>query len=653
MKQSVALQLVQGSLPRFEAIGSRLAAATWPRCTTLRTPPLPFRTSRGGQRYRLLSAGKGSFAALRWMRKPSHHHAGSSASYYDSEIEAEINEAEKRVQHLRGAKRMVLRHLKDRNPDGLLRALSQVCADNKYLRLQRPATFTKILKLLDPEYFVEPYKHALDDLSPADLRLLGIRPLQTFFLDFVGHVQDIVTKRREAGHSLCVDDYRMLLNYARSAGNMQAADSAWDAMYKDGLMPDLMCYNYYLEAKCWSGAYEAAQRHKLRVITYNMIMRLGKERKKEFQGYTIGSPWGLKLQVVRLFDRMVRQGLFGDEMTFVLMMTAMGREGDVKGVKAILNKVWSLDVDKILAEDELSSEVAEIYPENSPLRPTPRLLFAIAHIFGTNNDIPTALRLVDHVSRQYSLPIPPNVWSQLLEWTFVLSVKRYGKRKTDGASAGQLPPSSVTSLWDTMTSEPYNIKPTMPMYNKYIANLSMRQMIAPVLGLMREAKPLVQDSYRAYRDVLHRSLTLLNRARETSNPHSRARAEVVTMQRELERARMRSSRDYNFLKRWVRLVLGNRRWNRKDRSWDRRGVPDAIEEWRPFLPAKARYHVLTGTVELDIKGARMSPRRWLRRLHAKAREARRKRHKKIKLAKRRRPVDWKVYSSLGRSHKAP
>lgn len=74
----------------------------------------------------------------------------------------------------------------------------------------------------------------------------------------------------------------MLLNCARSAGNMGAADSAWDAMYKDGLTEDLMCYNYYLEAKCWSGAYEAAQRHKLRVIPYNMFMRLGNERKKEF-----------------------------------------------------------------------------------------------------------------------------------------------------------------------------------------------------------------------------------------------------------------------------------------------------------------------------------------------------------------------------------
>lgn len=187
---------MQGSLPRFDATGFRLAAATWHLGTTLRAPPLPFRTPRAGQRYSLLLAGKGSFAASRSTRKPSHHHARSSASYRHSESTTETNKAEKRVPQIRGAKRMVLRHLKDRNPDRLLRALSQASEDNEYLRLLPPATFTEVLKLLDPEYFVEPYRHALDDLSLADLRLLGIRPLQTFVLDFVGRVKDIVTKRR-------------------------------------------------------------------------------------------------------------------------------------------------------------------------------------------------------------------------------------------------------------------------------------------------------------------------------------------------------------------------------------------------------------------------------------------------------------------------
>ena len=524
----------------------------------------------------------------------------------------------------------MMRHLREQDPDGLLRAFAEVSTDLNYIRSIPPETFTEILRLLDPEYFVEPYKNTLDDLSSASLRQLGIRPLQTFFADFVGHAQDIIWKRRQAGHDLGLEDYRMLLNCARSAGDVGTADAVWDALYKNGLKPDTTCYNYYLEAKCWSGHYDAAQRHKLRVIPHNMIKRMGKQRTKEFSGYQVGETWGLKLQIVRLFDRMIRQGLLGDETTFVLMMTAMGREGDLQGVKAILKKVWSVDVDNIMADEELPSEVVELYPKTSPLHPTGRLLFTIAHIFGTNNDIPTALRLVDHVARQYSLHIPREVWAQLLEWTFVLSRKRRGLRKTDGASLGQLPPASVASLWDTMTSEPYNIKPTMPMYNQYIANLNMRQMVKPTLRMMREGKQLFFTSHRDYRAALNLYVATLQYARKIGTRHSAPRARLLPLQRKLERARMRRARDYLFLKRWVRLLLGNRRWNDKQRSWDRRGMPDAIEEWRAFLPAKARYQVLTGTVEIDIKSNGMSTRRRLRQQRY-VRE----------LVARRRPVEWK------------
>ena len=201
-----------------------------------------------------------------------------------------------------------------------------------------------------------------------------------------------------------------------------------------------------METKLWAGAAEAAQRQKFRIITHNMVKRHGRDRTKAFRAYQVGKPFGLKLQIVLLFDRMIGHGLLGNETTFVLMMTAMGREGDMKGVQAILKKVWSIDAEKIVSDDDPSSEIAELYPEGSPLRPTNSLLFTVAHIFGSNNDIPAALSLVDHVSRQYSLRIPRKVWSHLLEWPFVLSRTRNGRRTTDGASLGQLPLASVGRL---------------------------------------------------------------------------------------------------------------------------------------------------------------------------------------------------------------
>lgn len=626
---------MQGSFLRLEALRSRLVSATCHRSCPPRLTPLRSRSVGEGRRYQQVLASNGSVTTSESLPKSSHRQAGLSDPDLHGPSTTKADQSEAEIGQ-RLARELVPIYLRENYPEGLLRAFSEASTNLEYVQSIPPSVFTEILQALHPGYFVEPYKDALEDLSSADLRTMGIRPVQTFFKDFVGQIQDIISKRRQAGKSLRMADFRMLLNCARYTGDAATADAIWYHLHKSKIKPDTACYNHYMEVKCWSGFWEAGQKHKLRVIPHNMAMRLPKKRREEFSGFQVGEPWGVKHLIVRLFDRMVREGMPGTERTFVVMMTAMGREGDLDGVKTILSKVWSVDVDKIMADDELPMEVVEVYPETSPLRPTSELLFAIAHIFGSNNDIPTALKLVDHFSRQYLLRIHRNVWSQLLEWTFVLSRPRDGRRKTDGASQGQLPLASVGSLWETMISEPYNVEPTMPMYNKYIANLNMRQSIKLTLRLMREAKPLLQDSYRAYRKALNNSLDALEQARMMGDEHSGAQACLVQVQRKLERARMRRARDYNYLKRWVRLLLGNRRWNNQTRSWDHRGMPDAIEEWRPFLPATARYDILTGTVELEITSKARSMRRIVRR----------RRHLLV-LRMRCGPVDWKWKWSSG------
>lgn len=116
------------------------------------------------------------------------------------------------------------------------------------------------------------------------------------------------------------------------------------------------------------------------------------------------------------------------------------------------------------------------------------------------------------------------------------------------------------------------------MYNKYIVNLVRRQNLLESLRLMREAKALVQDSYRYYRTALNASLTALELARTIGNEHSTAQASLFGLQRMLERARVRRARNYNYVKRWVRLLLDGRRWNYKTRSYHR-DIPNVIEEW--------------------------------------------------------------------------
>ncbi|KAI7560298.1 hypothetical protein KC317_g9815, partial [Hortaea werneckii] len=158
------------------------------------------------------------------------------------------------------------------------------------------------------------------------------------------------------------------------------------------------------------------------------------------------------------------------------------------------------------------------YPSTSPLHPTPSLLTTLAHAYGINNAIPTALKVIDHFSRCYALSIPHATWSELLEWTFVLSVPRTGqKAHHDGTRAGQLPLSAVGDLWETMTGgttttmkadgegeverKGYNVQPDMRMYDYLVKNLVLRDMGPEILDRMREGRDLYLRSRKAAKEA--------------------------------------------------------------------------------------------------------------------------------------------------------
>lgn len=163
------------------------------------------------------------------------------------------------------------------------------------------------------------------------------------------------------------------------------------------------------------------------------------------------------------FKELVAQGLAGDEVTFTNLMTAMGRENDIAGAKSILKSVYNVDVDLLLAIDEEELETPTFYEEDSPLRPSSRLLFTVAHVFGSNNEIAIAFKLVDFISRNYNLEIPFDVWVQLYEWAFVLQLKRMGVQRRQGLDIGKIPPEVLDNLWDVMTDEPHNVEPDIAL----------------------------------------------------------------------------------------------------------------------------------------------------------------------------------------------
>ncbi|KAL9121032.1 MAG: hypothetical protein Q9187_002418, partial [Circinaria calcarea] len=401
----------------------------------------------------------------------------------------------------------VLDTLQEEEPQLLLKAFLQASEDPDFLRSLPATTVSEILRVFDPKHFIDPFKIIHRDLHPWQIsyRHDDTRQLKDVFVDFTRAIEVLLTRWRQTGRSFGLAEYKILLNIVRATGDGETADILYRAMRMDGIQLDTTCWNYFFEARCWSHAYDPIARHKLRVIPYHMVSRLpvkrGREPRPGFGNYYTGDT-GLKTEMIKKFDIMVKRGTTADATTFSMLIVAMGREGDMAGVRSILRKVWDIDVDAILELDDDSFITNNQPSRQSPSYPTQHLLFTLAHVFGSNNELPAALRIIDYISRKYSVEIDNETWAQLFEWTFVLSTPRYKGRKSDGAQLGQLPLASVENLWNTMTSEPYNVKPTMPMYNRRIRNLWKRQMLDPMLEAMRAGKKLHNQQVKRSRAMV-------------------------------------------------------------------------------------------------------------------------------------------------------
>ncbi|KAK2627359.1 hypothetical protein QTJ16_003325 [Diplocarpon rosae] len=496
-----------------------------------------------------------------------------------------------------------------------------------------PASFSEVLRCMDPKHFVGRQMELYKTVSTWSMRSLGLSKkfgrdeYNLFSTLFLSHVKNIMDARQRKW-PFTLSDYKYMLRCARSIGHAGAAEEIWRSLTKpvqiwrdpvtktvkrSTLSPDTECYNLYLDAKCWGDNVNPDQRQRLRVIPDNLIPRHWDKVPHTLGGHRVGLVQGVKRKVAKVFQQMITEGVLGNEETFRLLIIAFAREGDMAGVEAILKRVWAIDVPTLMTTND--PPPAMRYDPRSPFYPSRHFLFTLCHAYGINNNIPAALRLVDHVSRQYSIPVPIDAWEELLEWTFVLtrkkstSSKRYDRERVPmytGREIGQLPPQAVTSLWQTMISEPYNVQPTLKMYNVFITNLAYRQRFGEMQKRMEEAREVLK------KDVL--ALSRKNVALNTSIRHQAPKHIIEKQVRDYVLAHLHVGRNRQYVKRWVRLLLSQgtkHLWDSE--NWLFQTIPDIVRKWSLFLPDRIRYQVLTGEVSLNGQIKEEQKRRAIRR----------------------------------------
>lgn len=426
-------------------------------------------------------------------------------------------------------------------------------------------------------------------LSPAVIQQLHLPTAYDLVRGHLLNAVQILDYCKRSGKPLSVVDYKLILGFARWTGLRDVADTFWKSMQADGIIPDLSCYNNYLGAIVSNLRHDPDARQTRRTTTFRIEMRAKMIPSTRYAAYHFGSG-GIKEDVMELHREMLKLDVVPNEETFRLLILGIGREGDLDTVKKLLRQVWSIDADALadgLGEGHFSRELPLL--PTSPLYPTSFLIYAVAHVFGINNEIPTALRLVDHISQTYKVQVFNYVWHELLEWTSVLSKPRQPSRGEQAI----LPKSSVWQLWQVMRKEPYNVRPTMDMYNMLIKGLFKQQRTQDMWHYMCEALPLyeaMRKETRTLNKTLHRMLKL-------SQP-------VGTVQQKYDRSRFNERITRLFLKRWVRLLLASMRsWRRvdKDLHWSTRLIPQIVSEWKEFMPSNVWYDIAAGRVSIKFR----------------------------------------------------
>ena len=469
--------------------------------------------------------------------------------------------------------------------------------DLRFIRTLDQTTFSEILRTVEPVYSIDKLASAHLEISSAVAQHLNIMSMRTVAWEYSNVISEVVAIRRSAGIRLTLKDYAVLLRGARDLGNRKLALVFWRQLEEDGHVPDIECYNYYMAIAVFDGMHNANARHKLRVIPFHMHARKVERPGREFRGYRVGAG-GVKEKVIAIFSEMRKSGAHANQESFRAIMTAAAREGDLGTVKSILRKIWGVDVAG--PTGVVDGRPREMH-RDSPLYPTTGLLFTLAHAFGINNDVPTALRLVDYMARHYELNIDLDVWNQLFEWTFVLSCDRTSaKSRVDGTREGQLPPQSLKNLWDTMVQAPYYVEPTMGMYNRLIKNLFYRDISSTMIEKIEEGRQLYVRS-REHALGMWRQLedgVLLSEQQQDLD------CQLELLRSRWEYADLLRKRNRYWLKRWVRLLLAATRATVNldiDGDWSFRQIPRLLWEWRSLASRRVSYEVEGGIVEFNIR----------------------------------------------------
>ncbi|KAJ9151739.1 hypothetical protein NKR23_g2967 [Pleurostoma richardsiae] len=491
-------------------------------------------------------------------------------------------------------------------------------------------TFSELLRCLDPFVVSE----ALDGTRGIEVTAniaktthighavseFGIRKI---YLKLLEGVSAIAEHRLAAGRTLQLCDYNILIRCAGAASDIQAAKRFWshakEGKYSPWRASDL--YTEYVKARFLTdplysqndlGRFRVRARdlHRsqlkydeealerlddLRVrITRRRTHRFGQNPESQDYAEHIMRILRNAKPVWTMFQNVNERAQATSEEFFCAAMIAFGRTGSTEGIQYILRAAWQINLEIDPKTGEFDVGGGNIFPEDSLMRPTTRLLEAVTHSLCCQAEVSIALHLVDFISRRYGLEIPRHVWSDLLEWTYITATK---PASLEWAIAGSprkiLKPDAVMTVWDTMLAEPYNFKPGIKEYNLQVKTLIEMNRFHEAVNLMRSVKATIYER-------------LIQEQEEALFGATQALWQGVDCEAALaryHRAHAKKAHAWSCLHSWCSKILHRVRTKRHDDPKLVRIVPDLVREFWAFLPPVVQYRTAAGVVRFRTDNA--------------------------------------------------
>ncbi|KAI0191560.1 mitochondrial ATPase expression-domain-containing protein [Astrocystis sublimbata] len=515
-----------------------------------------------------------------------------------------------------------------------LRAIKTMTAwdiNDAVVKLPR-TTFTEFFRALDPLRVARDYDQDQPQPTPTGMfKLLdmessmdswGVRRLYIALLRRLLPLMKVLT---DAGHILHKDEYVALFRSAGACSDIEGAKFLWNhysihsvqwrnnevfaEFLKARFLTESMYWNYSKQDRLVSPRnlhrsrllLKRATVGRLDQLRYRLAVRKGRRslNKEAKHMEELSRKLRHPQTAMKVYWSLARNRSFRLEEDIVCtMMVALGRSGAIRFIGAnILDRLFDIPTPHAVplqTIDEWAEELEARSEDPKPrINPTVRLMRAVVEAYGSNAEIATAAQLIEHINRVYKVPIPHDVWQDLMEWTLIMSAPPVSTAYEIAGLYSKIPtPQAVEAIWDGMTSPPYNQLPTFKHLNVLIRSLVgpgnlTKSTLTNIITYMRHGKALYDVQCRVHEAA---ALEFTRHQRDVVHHHP--------VRLGFQRERFKKQRMWFDIHTWCRSLLKRFPYS-DDSPFPHPLLPAFVQEFRPFLSNPISYETPTGHVEME------------------------------------------------------